>query len=295
MSDAQKLPLNVALADWVAQAVSDPIKHKERQVTEILLNAIGITDSLKRSLILKGGVLMSIAHGSYRQTGDVDFTAIVDPQPYADQLKAVLNTALARSSADLAYVDLKCAVQRFEYQPAKVGFADKSAPALRLSVGYATVGTSNEARLQDGRSTRILEVDISFKEQVLTTAELTIEEPDISIHAYAPEEIIAEKLRATLQQPGRNRTRRQDIFDIKWLIERYPPEKGTKRVILNTFLEKSADRGLNPTQLSMDDAAVKERSAKEWGTMSLEVGGQLPDFEQSYEIVRQFYRSLPWS
>jgi Nucleotidyl transferase AbiEii toxin, Type IV TA system len=294
MSEIQSLQKHVVLADWVAEAKSDPIRFQERQVTEILLNAIGITDSLKNSLVLKGGILMSILHGSSRQTGDVDFTAIVDPEPFAEQLKATLNTALSRSAADLGYLDMQCVVQRFRYLPRKDGFADKDTPALNITVGYAISGTSDARRLAEGQSTRMLEIDISFKERALGTAQLTIEEPDVSIQTYSLEEVFAEKIRATLQQAVRNRSRRQDIYDLRWLIERYSPGQDSKVRILETLLIKSADRGIKPTIDSLNDLAVKQRSAAEWGTMALEIGAKLPDFEQSYEIALGFYRSLPW-
>ena len=138
-------------------------------------------------------------------------------------------------------------------------------------------------------------MDISFKEKVVNTAEVTIEEPDVSIQTYSFEEIIAEKLRAILQQVKRNRTRRQDVFDIRWLIDRYKPDADTKALILKTLREKSEIRDIDTAQDSFDNPEVKERSAKEWDTMKLEVGGKLPDFEESFAIVRDFYRSLPWS
>ncbi len=295
MPATQIVPLNVALSTWVEEAKADPVKYQERQVTEILLNAIGITEALRSALVLKGGILMSLMHGSYRQTGDVDFTAVVDPEPYAELLKKTLNNALRRAAAALGYTDVLCAVQRFDYQPKKEGFAGFVAPALKLSIGYAVKGTTDEERLAQGKSTRILDVDISFKEKVITTAEVIIEEPDVSIQTYSFEEIIAEKLRAILQQVKRNRSRRQDVFDIRWLIERYNPDSDTRALILETLLQKSETRDINPEPDSFDSQEVKDRSAKEWDTMKLEVGGKLPAFDESFAIVRDFYRSLPWT
>lgn len=46
-------------------------------------------------------------------------------------------------------------------------------------------------RLAQGKSTRIVEVDISFKEKVVNRTDVTIEEPDVSIQTYSFEEIIA--------------------------------------------------------------------------------------------------------
>lgn len=293
MSETAVLPRNVILAEWVEQAKADPVKYLERQITEILLHAIGITGALKDSLVLKGGILMSIVHGSFRQTGDVDFTAVVDPEPYAQLLKGTLDRALPRAAADLGYTDVACAVQRFDYRPRKEGFAEKEAPALQISIGYAKSGTTDAERLMAGRSTRILQLDISFKEKVLHTEQVTIEQPDVRIRAYAVEEIIAEKLRAILQQVERNRSRRQDMFDIRWLIERYLPDDEAKGLVLEAFLAKSEVRGIQPTIESLDSQEIKERSAREWVTMELEIGGKLPDFEETYRIVRDFYRSLP--
>jgi hypothetical protein len=290
-----RIPHNVFLADWVRQARPDPVRFLERQVTEILLHAIGITASLNKTLVLKGGVLMSLAHGSFRQTGDVDFTAIVDPEPYASLLKHNLNLALTRSSADLGYLDLLSAVQRFDYTPRRDGFEDMNAPALRLSIGYAKVGTSDAQRLKDGQSSRVLQVDISFKEKVIDTQNLTIEEPNITIQAYSFEEIIAEKLRATLQQAERNRSRRQDVFDIRWLIERYRPDLETIARIHAALLAKSENRNITPFLDSFDNPEIKARSASEWESMRLEIGGRLPNFDETFEIVRQFYRSMPWT
>lgn len=294
MQPTQIVPIDLKLSAWVEEAKADPVKYQERQVTEILLHAIGITEALHDALVLKGGILMSLMHGSYRQTGDVDFTAIVDPEPYAGLLKAMLNNALRRATNDLGYTDLACAVQRFDYQPRKDGFSGFTAPALKLSIGHAVKGTTDEERLAQGKSTRILEVDISFKEQVVNTTEITIEKPGVTIQAYSFEEVIAEKLRAILQQAKRNRTRRQDVFDIRWLIERYQPGDETKAVILHALRQKSEARDIAPEQGSFDDPQIKERAGREWDSMRLEVGERLPDFEQSFAIVRDFYRALPW-
>ncbi|MBK5956689.1 hypothetical protein CCR97_00355 [Rhodoplanes elegans] len=295
MPQTQAIPRKVTISEWVEQVRADPVRYLERQVTEILLHAIGITPVLNESLVLKGGILMSLAHGSRRQTGDVDFTAIVDPEPYASKLRETLNGALPRAAADLGYTDIVCAVQRLVYKPRPEGFPEFTAPALRLTIGFAHRGEADEARLKEGQSTRVLQLDISFKEQVVHPTELVINEPEVSIRAYSAEEIIAEKLRALLQQPVRNRTRRQDVYDIDWLVTRYQPDEAMRARILDALLVKSADREIEPTQSSFDDPRVKEKAQAEWDTMRLEIGGALPEFEPTYQQIVVFYKSLPWS
>lgn len=294
MSNPVKVPHNVVLADWVKQVAGDPIRHRERQITEILLHAIGLTPALKETLVLKGGILMSLAHGSYRQTGDVDFTAIVDPQPYANTLRAILDAALARAAAELGYVDIVSAVQRFEYLPRQEGFENFTAPALKLTIGYAKRGTPDEVRLKAKHSTQALQIDVSFKESVLHETELTIESPNVSLRTYKIEEIIGEKLRALLQQPIRNRSRRQDVYDIDYLISLYAPNEDLRAAILQSLCVKSDDRNVEIGPESLENPEVKSRAEAEWDTMRLELGRMLPKFEDAFARVLSFYKKLPW-
>jgi 5,10-methylene-tetrahydrofolate dehydrogenase/methenyl tetrahydrofolate cyclohydrolase len=64
----------INISKWVAKSKDNPDKYALRQVTEILINAIGQTKFLKGNMFLKGGTLMALAHESQRMTGDVDFS-----------------------------------------------------------------------------------------------------------------------------------------------------------------------------------------------------------------------------
>lgn len=293
MSNVLPAPYNVPITAWIEEAKPDPIRYLERQATGILLHAIGITPELRKNLILKGGILMSLVHGSYRQTGDVDFTAIIEPHPYHGMLKAIINGALPRAAADLGYLDLSLAVQRFEYHPRAEGFEDMRAPALKITIGYAVKGSPDEARLGKGQSTRVLQVDVSFKEPVTRASEVILDDTDVSIQTYTVDEIIAEKYRAMIQQVLRNRMRRQDVYDIAWLLTKYEPDDELQATILQTLIVKCADRDIEPAPGSLDDPEIRRRSSAEWDAMRLEVGN-LPDFGPLFDQVVAFYRSLPW-
>lgn len=110
-----------------------------------------------------------------------------------------------------------------------------------------------------------MRIDLSVREHVANATELTLSGTAVSVQAYAVEDIIAEKLRAPLQQVTRNRSCRQDIFDI-----------------------------IDPSIDPLDAPEVKERSQREWETMRLEIGAKLPEFEPTFVRVMAFYRSLPW-
>lgn len=136
-------------------------------------------------------------------------------------------------------------------------------------------------------------MDISFKEPVINVQVLGVGDGAESIFAYSTEELIAEKLRALVQQKLRNRRRRQDIYDIDWLIQNVPLDDAAKARILSAFQEKAEARETPVSMDSLDDPEIKERASADWNTLALELG-DLPDFNELYDRVRAFFKSLPW-
>ena len=117
MSDAEHMAdeaeydiVDVDVRSWVESARSNPAQYRDRQVTEIVLAAIGLAPSLNTSLVLKGGAVMALAFKSNRVTADVDFTSIVEPAGFADQIADDLNAILPQTAIRLGYLDLLCRV-----------------------------------------------------------------------------------------------------------------------------------------------------------------------------------------
>jgi len=293
MSEVETVPRNVALKEWVEQCRTDPVRYRDRQVIEILLHAIGITPELRGILLLKGGTLMSLAFGSTRTTDDVDFTARGKPEPFASNLREQLDEALKRSSATIGYVDLVVRVQRIERRPRRDNFETAKFPGLEITIASAQRGTSEEDRLLRGQGVRVIDVEISFNEPIISSQEIRLDDPKVAIRAYSFSEMIAEKLRALLQQVPRGRNRRQDVYDIDWLLSSVSSEAIDRDTIMTALLEKSFARGIFPVRESMRDPGVREHAEREWKSMALEVG-ELPPFEECFERVRFFYEELPW-
>lgn len=101
-------------------------------------------------------------------------------------------------------------------------------------------------------------------------------------------------LRALLQQPIRRRNRRQDVYDIAHLLNSNAFDDGARSAILSTLIEKCRTRGIDPTLESLDDPEIRERAAREWETLRLEIAN-LPQFAEQFTLVAEFYRTLPWS
>ena len=285
--------VDVDVRAWVEAARSNPAQYRDRQVTEIVLAAIGLAPNLNTNLVLKGGAVMALAFKSNRVTADVDFTSMAEPAGFADQIAKELNAVLPRTAVRLGYLDLLCRVQTVKKMPRPLNFEEFDFPALLIRIGSAERGTGEEKRLEAGRATRVLDIEISFRDQVYAFQELNLTGPGVAVRAFTLHEIIAEKLRALLQQPIRKRNRRQDVYDIAYLVETNELTDEDRRNILETLIEKCRTRGIEATPASMDDPEVRRRAEVDWNTLALELD-DLPPFDERFAMMRELYVSLPW-
>lgn len=177
--------------------------------------------------------------------------------------------------------------------PRAESFEDHEFPALRVRIGSAKRGTGEEARLADGKASRVLDIEISFRDQVYAFQELNLGGAGVAVRAFTIHELIAEKFRALLQQPIRKRNRRQDVYDIAFLIGEHDFSGDDRTTILTTLIEKCRSRGIKAKPESMDEPEIKQRAKAEWDTLALEIG-DLPPFEERFALMRDLYVSLPW-
>lgn len=284
--------LTIDIAAWVERAKNAPVTYKVRQVTEVVLNAIAHTSPLNKSLFLKGGVLMGIAYDSPRTTTDIDLTTSLEAgKEAADQVRALLDGAFPQIIGRLGYAGLILKVHSVTLLPKKQ-FDTAEFPAIKLKVGYADQGTAAHEALKEGRAAATIEVDISFNEPQTEPRILAIP-GGAELLAYSLTDLMAEKLRAMLQQVTRKRNRRQDVYDLYLLINTHEFSEPLRKDILASFSEKATSRHLKPTKESLSDPEVRRRSGADWDSLKLEVP-ELPDFDACFECVQEFYRSLPW-
>lgn len=295
MSDDEDIPHKVvSISDWVERAKADPVTYVERQATEVFLSAIGRLEKYKHQMFLKGGVLMGVAYGSPRNTGDIDLSTITEPhEGIAEELQQALDPIFPIVCVDLGYVDLMCRVQTFRYFPKGELFPKNEGPAIKLKVGYVLRGSPQEKHFHQKRSPAVLEVDISFKEPIGAMQILMFEETEERVHAYSLVSLMAEKYRALLQQEKRNRHRRQDMYDLHSLCERFPLDEDEKQQLLDILIEKCEARGISPSSTSLEQDEIIERAKADWHTLEVEIG-EVPDFETCFQAANALYTSLPW-
>ena len=281
----------VDVAEWVNKAKADPVTYQQRQTVEITLNAIAMIPHLNAVMFLKGGILMGLAYDSPRQTADIDFTTTLTHVGDAgNMVRMQLDSMFPRAAAALGYADLVVKTHSVKKLPKAI--PDAAFPALKLKIGSARRDTAQERALQTGQASVVIDTDISFNEPVLQTQVLVLT-GGRELLAYSLVDLMAEKYRAILQQVTRKRNRRQDVYDLDWLIVYNEIDERLQKQILTTLGVKCQERQIEPTRASLDDPEVKRRARADWHSMALELG-EVPDFEGCFTRVSEFYRNLPW-
>ena len=277
--------------DWVRAATPD--RTTFRQAVHLILHAIAGDNYLRLRMIMKGGMLLGIRYSSSRFTEDIDFSTH-NTLPEIDQaeFEAHLREALVVAADELPY-PVVCRLQTLKLQPRTGG----TFPSFKLQLGYANTQDSNAVkRLERGAAPTTVKIDYSFNEASYELEALSLDGEE-TIQAYGLTDLLAEKLRSIIQQVVRKRNRRQDVYDIWYLLDTCPPlTHREKQQVLDTFHKKAAGR-LEPELLQQDilrRSDIMQASGKEYALLRDEVSQPLPPFEIAYEQVAGFYESLPW-
>lgn len=292
----------ISIADWIAKAAANPVERHRRQAVEVLVQAISDTAELRDILFLKGGALMNLVYGSPRTTVDVDFTARAPRADLEGRVAALFDRAMGVAAVDLGYAALAFRVQATEMRPPEEEFPW---PTLRVKIGFAPRGTPQQERLALGQAANVLRIDISFNEEVhdWQPVEIQTGEPDpygvddpqtATILAYSVYELVAEKLRAIVQQRLRNRYRRQDIFDVARLVSSRGFSAAEVARIHEIFCLKCRSRDIEPTRAMIDDPELRARSRERYGDLRLDTGGAPLHFDADFQAVATLYHAMPW-
>lgn len=278
------------IQDWINQSVE---RVPFREAVHTILVAITRSEALKTSMVMKGGILLALGYESTRYTKDIDFSTAktlkeFDLETFIQNLKS----ALVEAVESLDY-GLDCQVQSYKQKPPK---SDATFPTIEISVGHAYKHDHNaHRRLLNKNSSNIVEIDYSLNEPSREVEIFKIEEGR-HIQIYGFTELVAEKFRAILQQVVRNRRRRQDVYDLNFLLAHYPQAQDaiTKQKILDSLIEKAQSRDLAINKESLSSPEVMKLSKAEYHLLVSEIEGPLPDFDTAYSVIRDYYESLPW-
>ncbi|MXV73339.1 nucleotidyl transferase AbiEii/AbiGii toxin family protein [Candidatus Poribacteria bacterium] len=287
---SSRVPLFVDIDAWVEEGKSSAVEYRRRQATHIILAAIAKIFS-PYPMYLKGGLLLGLVYNSPRMTTDIDFTAGFGPKKDSDtKIEKALNEVFPVVIAELGYVGSQAKVGRIKLQPRlKKGgnpLEEASFPALGIIVNY------NSGPSDQWKEARV-SIDLSFNEPYPQHIDILGIGEGIEVPAYSLVEIIAEKYRALLQQVTRRRGRRQDVYDIDFLLHSNVFDSELLSSIHTSLINKCHSREIFPEITSLDNPKVRDQARQQWDTIELETGF-LSEFDHCFENVRQFYKKLAW-
>lgn len=287
MSEADDaLPVSAdTISEWCRQRNIPIHEGRQRFMEFVILVCISNNRTLSSGLVFKGGNALRFVYQNPRSTIDLDFTVTANDIPdNVDDLRQLFNQAL-RWAERRYNVKAKC--QSIKRNP-PLG----TRPTYGVRIGYQFQTDRYFSSFEDRNVSTVIPLEISFFdlvcENTLYTPERTL---DSTIRVCTLEDIVAEKLRALLQQPIRNRFRWQDVYDLA-RIYRELQENLDFTKISEFFLKKCKIREITPMRSSFDER-VREMAELDYEKRVLE---QAPSdiilFDEAWVMVKNLVDQL---
>ena len=259
-----------------------PDEMVQRYAQYVILRIIASNRALRERLVLKGGNALDLIYQGDRSTKDIDFS---DGGAFNEAWFYEHFTRAFRLNANDFGMALK--IQRCRRNPAG---ENKTRATWEVNVGYAhrirnpsafRRMTSNE----EYSAANIIEMDVSENEYVGEARERGLK----GLRVASLNDIVAEKLRAILQQLERRRQRAQDVYDIAaiWKDEGKRGELNPEKVKL-FHLEKCRIRDVQTGRERFDVAGVRERALSGYELLKETVrNDEFIEFEYAWECVKE--------
>lgn len=284
--------------NWINSS-KDENDKKFRQAIHLVLLAISRDSNLSHTLVLKGGIVMSLVYGGSRYTSDLDVSSMIPIKELTpEKLENDLNRYLVAAEIEIGY-GLAFKIHSIKPQPKL--YLDAKYPAYKVKIGFAQKNSTSEMqRLEKKQSPSTVDIDISFNE-IITIADTTCIElsKNRNVLCYSLSQIIAEKYRSLLQQPVRNRNRRQDVYDIYHLLNEYTnyfSKNEVKQDVLNKLKNCSIGKNIDKyiCKDGIRDEDVRAMALKDFDTLELEIDIKELDPDTMFDEISDYFQSLPW-
>lgn len=277
------------LKTWAQQnsvAIQDA---RERFVQYSILLAIAEDQNLSTNLIMKGGVALDFVWRPYRSTSDIDFS--VNPDFPVDEISTESLTKWLSSGFRQSelHTGVLLAINGIDRQPPG---PDKTFVTFQARVTFALpdeIKIRNQIRSgQYGR--HVVKLDISINEPVcgFTEHQFGLEG---SLLISSIEDIVAEKLRAILQQPIRDRSRSRDVLDIANLVRSTPALNPDQ--VGEFLLAKANARNVPVTKEHFRTPEIRDYSQRDYAVLKPTVRSSYLEFEDAFSRVLAFVDTLP--
>lgn len=283
-----------AFTEISAWATANSIAVTEARVRfaqYVILRAITQSRNLSSSLVFKGGNAQDFVWQPNRSTKDLDFSAeLAEFGPDLVSARTVIASLFTDSlNAVRPLLQVACRLQRIVQQPPG---SDKTFITYRLSIGYALPDQQRIRARIDARQScdQTINVDVSVNESICADVPVDIA-GRLPLRVSTLEDIVAEKLRALLQQPLRNRTRRQDLLDIAVILK---SETQLDRQKVVDFLGRKARiRNVSVSRSAFRSPEVLDRALVGYAELAATTRKLFVPYEDACDVLFRFVDLLP--
>ncbi len=258
---------------------------RRRFVQFVILVSMSSSSPVVSRVAFKGGNALRFIHGNMRSTLDLDFTAEGDFPDSPDDITRLMDTAL-RTGERQFQVKARC--QSIHRNPRSHG---KTRPTYSIKVCFQLPGDRYYQNFAERTGfAEVIEVEISLNDILCETDERKLEASANPVRVCTLEDIIAEKLRALLQQIPRNRNRPQDVFDIASMVRKHSALIDLEKV--SSFLvRKSEAREIVATKGAFDEE-VREKAETTYEAEIRDFTTEFIPFDEAWAEVLAFVARL---
>jgi len=275
---------------WAGANRISVAEARKRFAQYAILSAIAGSRFLGSALVFKGGNALDFIWQPNRSTTDLDFSLDMT-LVRSDMLDATVFTrAFAPTLAVVgSQLGATFAVHRVRKQPPQ---ASADFVTYTVMVGYALPDeTALRARMALGRaSVNTIPVEISINEPVCAEQSVPLT-ATTTLRVSTLEDIVAEKLRALLQQPIRDRARKQDLLDIAVILEANQPLDAAQ--IASFLQQKAAARNVPVSRAAFHNPEIAVRAQRDYDTLAVTTRIRFIPFAPALTRVLQFIDTLP--
>jgi predicted nucleotidyltransferase component of viral defense system len=274
---------------WAAAQHISVAEARTRFAQYAILCAVAGSRTLAAILVFKGGNALDFVWQPNRSTRDLDFSvdmAALREPIVMEHLAELFARSLAVSTRETG---VALQVQSVRQQPPG---PEKTFVTYEVRVGYALSDEESLLdRMRGGQpSTRVIPLEISINESI-SADEIVALDATHRLRVSTIEDIVAEKLRALLQQRLRNRQRPQDLLDIAVVL------KGTSELdpdrVARFLLTKARARGVTVSRTAFHHPEVARRAYSDYDALLLTTRAAFIPAEEALSILYAFVDTLP--
>jgi len=273
------------IGEWAASNRMTVAVAKFRFAQYGILQAVADSRTLSQVLAFKGGNALDFVWQPNRSTRDLDFSSR-DSTLTAERLRNFLTPSLQRVSRSIGVL---YRVQRIEQQPPG---PNRSFITFEGTIGYALPDERRNRELiqQDKSSNAAVPLDVSLNEPICRIVEVDIASSN-PLQVCQLEDIVAEKLRALLQQPRRNRHRPQDVLDVCVAVQENPDLDLS--LTAEFLLEKAKAREVSVSRAAFHQEEIRSRALEGYNELRETTRNAFIEFEEAFSIVLSLVDGMP--